>query len=196
VEKEGKSDQLGREYLAKQLVTYADAITAFSFVQSVAFGFALGQKDFRTSVLKGLWIVALVLGVAYAIYGVFVGRCRNGETGLLGLSDDAKILQWRQGIWRGRFLVLCLGFVLSGIALTLVWYGDYLQKKNPSKTEKCQAQLSSPRHFAVGLLSPSLSGRGLRDTKCKLLQKHVARAADNSSPPLMPEPRPTSLKLS
>jgi hypothetical protein len=57
--------ELERRDLAKQLVTYADSVTAFSFLQSGAFGFALGQPDFRDSVVRGPRSIAACLTVAY-----------------------------------------------------------------------------------------------------------------------------------
>jgi hypothetical protein len=69
MEPETNTDQ---KDLAKQLVTYADAITGFAFVQSVAFGFAPGQTDFRASVLRGRYWVLFVLLFAYGFYWFFV----------------------------------------------------------------------------------------------------------------------------
>jgi uncharacterized membrane protein len=127
--------------LTEQLVKYADAITAFSFVQSVTFGFALGQKDFRESVLKGPWIVMLILIGAYAIYWKFVRRCEQGVSALSPEPKEAnpanvEIPKWKRETWKYRKIVLALGLTLSLLGLTLTMIGDCLEKKNaPPKPE-------------------------------------------------------------
>src|SRR4029077_14232643 len=110
--------------LAKQLVTYADAITAFSFVQSTAFGFALGQCEFRESVLRVPYISSSVAGGAYLLYGYFVYKCHKGEKALLLGSQDAPVTKiWRNRIWWHRYSVVVLATALSWIALGLTIVG-------------------------------------------------------------------------
>jgi hypothetical protein len=117
--------ELERKDLAKQLVTYADSVTAFSFLQSVAFGFALGQRDFRESVSRGPWAVAGCLTMAYISYTLFLSWCRMGEAALLvaqdiSTSEDVILAKWRTIVWRFRFGVLLLGLILSLTTLGLV----------------------------------------------------------------------------
>ncbi len=121
--------------LAEQLVKYADAITAFSFVQSVAFGFALGQKDFRDSVLRGPWIVLVILIGAYAIYWRFVRKCRQGVEELLTEPKEPNSPRniptdkWNREAWKYRKIVLALALSLSFIGLTLTVIGACVEKK-------------------------------------------------------------------
>jgi len=74
-----------RKELAKQIITYADAITAFSFVQSVAFGFALAH-EFRESILKIPHHLIWGIPVAYSIYALCVLHLRT--------PDPASLYDW------------------------------------------------------------------------------------------------------
>ena len=102
---------------AKQIFTYADAITVFSFVQTIAFSVALGQAEFRKSVLRAPCIVVFFLLVAYFVYFLYLRKCREGITALLGPSKDSTLSTWHQKLWNYRFSVLALGFLLSLLAL-------------------------------------------------------------------------------
>jgi hypothetical protein len=115
---EPKQPLHGGKALAKQLVTYADAITAFSFVQSAAFGSALAQHEFRESLLKlpGCWRWG-ILG-AYLVYGILVGVCWYGSSELLRDSNhDAVTDKWTTYMWFGRVGVILLAAVLSVLAI-------------------------------------------------------------------------------
>jgi hypothetical protein len=93
------TDEAGRKDLAKQLVTYADAITAFAFVQSVAFGFALGQKDFCANVVRppcAPLVVGALLAVAYFMYYRLVLQCRVGVNTLLAGLTGPVLDKWRK----------------------------------------------------------------------------------------------------
>jgi hypothetical protein len=98
--------------LAKRLGTYADAITAFSVVQSVAFAFALpSNKDFNTSVLES-WRIALAgCGVAFLIYFYLIRRCHRGEDALLSKSSESALVN----TWTNH--VRCARYGLIGFAL-------------------------------------------------------------------------------
>ena len=66
--------------LGKQLRTYADGITAFAALQSVAFGIALGGKDFRDSVLKlQPYQIGSMCAVAFVLYICLLAGCHRGE---------------------------------------------------------------------------------------------------------------------
>src|ERR1700704_4712595 len=114
-----------RKEFAKQLVTYADAITAFAFVQSVAFGFALGQTEFRKSVLQGpYWVLGITL-CGYILYGHFIHKCRKGEATLLCGSKDPDLTEWKHRVWNYRFGVLLLALGLSLIAIGSTIVGEH-----------------------------------------------------------------------
>jgi hypothetical protein len=114
-----------RKDLARQLTTYADAITAFSFVQSVAFGFGLAQHEVRESVLKASWIAALITIAAYVFYLVFVGVCWLGNGKLLHDSKpDPQTRKWTIVLWCGRFIVILLGALLCLLAIYMTAVGS------------------------------------------------------------------------
>lgn len=110
-----------REVLADRIVTYCDAIVAFSIVNGLAFLIALGEPDVRCSIGEiQSFMVAVnlffpVLGTAGLLWlRRFELRLRDGEI------EDAMVA----GFWR-RLHVLRLvlvwvfaAFVLSGITGT------------------------------------------------------------------------------
>jgi hypothetical protein len=112
--------------LAKQIITYADAITAFSFVQSTAFGFALGRHEFRESMLKipHHWIWGIP--VAFFVYIGLVAMLWKGYRKALCASkeetdSDEYKLAW--ALWLGRIGVIILAGVLSAIAIGFTLHG-------------------------------------------------------------------------
>jgi hypothetical protein len=137
VEEEAQIDEAGRKELAKNLVTYADAITAFAFVQSVAFGFALGQKEFRESVLRGWYLVVLFLLIAYYVYFLFVRKCRLNMGRLNPLTKpplgDAILTECQENLWKYRYTVLALSLVLSLVALGSTLLGACREQGCPPK---------------------------------------------------------------
>jgi hypothetical protein len=86
-------DQEERD-LAKQVITYADAVTAFSAAQNAAFAYAVmkGPSDgFAQAILTmspRLSIGSLLF--ATALYVLFVSLCYRGESKLLGVPDSRK----------------------------------------------------------------------------------------------------------
>src|ERR1700690_1569196 len=121
---------MGNEELAKQLVTYADAITAFAFVQSAAFGFALGQREFRDSTLKAPYLGLGLLALAYAFYTWFIFECRRGVAALLSgpTHMDPVLMEWTNRIWCYRFGIIGLAAFLSAIAMILTMVGAHFDK--------------------------------------------------------------------
>ena len=74
--------------LAKQLNTYADAITGFAFVQGVGFGLVIGQNpNLSTSVARQWCIAAPIIFVMTCGYFVMVRRCHSAEDELIGAPD-------------------------------------------------------------------------------------------------------------
>jgi hypothetical protein len=103
----GLADEPAKE-IAKQFVLYADSITAYAFVQSVALGYALwGNKDIAANI--GTWngwtfVAVVVLSLAvYGFYVFIVTRCRAGEKELVGsLEAQSGIGTWKSRVWRMR----------------------------------------------------------------------------------------------
>lgn len=115
-----------QEELAKQIITYADAITAFSFVQSTAFGFALGGHEFRDSMLKIAhpWIWGVP--IAYFIYIALVLALWRAYTSALSPTKyeiRSKEYKLAKALWLGRIGVVFLAMLLSGIALGFTIHG-------------------------------------------------------------------------
>jgi hypothetical protein len=74
--------------LAKQLSTYADAITGFAFVQGVAFGLLLGQsKDLPANVATHWCIAVPVIVFMTGGYLWMVWLCQGAEDKLLGIPS-------------------------------------------------------------------------------------------------------------
>jgi hypothetical protein len=107
--------------LAKQLGTYADSITAFAFVQGVAFCVLCAQSVSLACAVKAKWyIAASLMVVATVIYLLLVRRCQDAEDELVGVPGDrgAKIGKVVRMIRAARFLVV-LGIGLGETALVL-----------------------------------------------------------------------------
>jgi hypothetical protein len=112
--------------LAKQLRTYADAITAFAVLQSVAFGIALGGKDFRESVLKlHRCQIDLMCAGALVLYIVFVAACHYGEDAVLDVpkGQTGKAETWTHYIRVGRFIVIAVAQGLNFLAIYFTFHG-------------------------------------------------------------------------
>src|SRR5258708_21287871 len=111
----------GERELAKQLGTYADAITVFSFVQSVTFSFAIADgKDFTKNVLRAEPVVFVLLVLAYVLYGLLVYRCHQGEDELLEHIRSSPVIHtWTQKIRCWRIAVIILALCISLVAMGL-----------------------------------------------------------------------------
>jgi hypothetical protein len=70
--------------LAKQLSSYADGFTAFSFVQGATFCFLVAQNAAVACELRLHWVVAEgCLAIAGACYFLLLNLCKQGEDKLL-----------------------------------------------------------------------------------------------------------------
>ena len=107
--------------LAKQLGTYADSITAFAFVQGIAFCVLCAQSVPLACAVRAKWCIAApLMVVATAIYLLLVRRCQDAEDGLIGVPKDrgARIGKVVRMIRTARFLLI-LGIGLGETALVL-----------------------------------------------------------------------------
>jgi hypothetical protein len=96
--------------LANQLRTYADGLTAFSFVQSAAFCLLMVQSATAACAIRSRWSVpALCLLVAGAGYLVLLCLCHRGE-GILSVRNvpSEKINKIVPIIWGVRFVIVGL----------------------------------------------------------------------------------------
>jgi hypothetical protein len=153
--------------VAKQLATYADAITAFSVVQSVAFGFALAGNDLSAKMIRApWWLVPGVCLVAYTFYAITVWRCQHAEDTLfVGSEESKKADGWAKEIRYWRIWIIVLAAALSLIAYGLTRYGPSLFKG------------SAPTTGALGLLQYEALWRSASQYKSGALLAHVPLGA-------------------
>jgi hypothetical protein len=112
--------------LGKQLRTYADGITAFAALQSVAFGIALGGKDFRDSVLKlQPYQIGSMCAVAFVLYICLLAGCHRGEDEVSGASNGKSIAEkkWTSRIRGGRYAVVAVAQGLTFLAIYFTFHG-------------------------------------------------------------------------
>lgn len=129
--------------VAKQLTGYADAIAAFSFVQSVAFGLALGGNDLAVKLRTApCWLIPVILIVAYGFYGTIVYLCQTAENTLFGSTLESKkadslIVHVRH--WRVAIVILAA--VLSAVGYGFSRYGPLPPRSPGDRTmSECPAQ--------------------------------------------------------
>ena len=117
--------------LAKQLITYADAITGFSWTQAVVFCFAVARNDsFTKTVTRTDGAVAATLGifVGTGIYAFLASRCLASATTLDPATGNAvDVVHWVQ---LTRTLVIVGGGALSLFAL---WATKLGSRRSPSR---------------------------------------------------------------
>jgi hypothetical protein len=113
------------EDVAKQLTGYADAVAAFSFVQSVAFGLALGGNDLPSKLWAApWWLVPSIMIVTFGFYMAIVCLCQNEEKALFSCTDASKKVDGVVGRIRGwRVGVIFLAAILSGVAYGFTRHG-------------------------------------------------------------------------
>jgi hypothetical protein len=113
-----------QQELGNKLGTYADTITAFAFVQSVTFSFALGsERVFLMNAVKVWWLIPLIVIVANCFYAYLVHECHRGEDALLeplASPSDA----WNEKVRAWRMSVIGLGLILCLLAYAESWYGS------------------------------------------------------------------------
>jgi len=115
-----------KKELGSKLATYADAITAFAFVQSVTFSFALGSNEtLIANAVRIWWLVPSIIVVANALYAYLVSGCHRGEDALLERLEHPGDT-WAKKVRKWRKLVIGLGFILSLVAYTAIWCGRHV----------------------------------------------------------------------
>jgi hypothetical protein len=83
-DQENSDSNAKEQELAKQLSTYADGFTAFSFVQGATFCFLVVQNAAVACELRSQWVVAEVcLAIGGAGYFLLLYLCKRGEDKLL-----------------------------------------------------------------------------------------------------------------
>jgi hypothetical protein len=108
---------------AKQLTNYADAVTAFAFLQSLAFAYGTG-KDLRDVLLKtriSLMVMAIVgAAITYLLIIIF---CQQSEKTIYNEKVE-KLDAIADRIGWARFTVVLLSLALSlAPYLLLMHYG-------------------------------------------------------------------------
>lgn len=106
-----KEEKDGEQGLAKQLGTYADSFTAFSFAQGAAFCFLLGQNTTFACVLWAKWGSAeACLALAGAGYLLLLYLCHSREDRLIPLGSRGEKI--------GRIVrtIRCVRFCIVGVA--------------------------------------------------------------------------------
>ena len=120
--------------LGSKLISYADAIVAFAFVQAITFSFALGNNaTFLKHALRVWWLIPLAILVANVFYAFLVHTCHEGSNALLdpfAPPGDA----WERRVRTWRFLVIGLGLVLS-----LAAFGASSHGSSHDSGPQCQA---------------------------------------------------------
>lgn len=130
--------------VAKQLTGYADAVAAFSFVQSVAFGLALGGNDLPAKLWAApWWLVPSIMIVTFGFYMTIVYLCQHEEKTLFSSTDASQKADDVVGRIRGwRIGVIFLAALLSGVA-----YGFTRHGYKPPVVETCApCQSARPIH--------------------------------------------------
>jgi hypothetical protein len=150
-ETDGIPDEPAKE-LAKQFVLYADSITAFAFIQSVALGYALwGNKDIAANI--GTWngwtfVAVVVLSLlVYAFYVFIVERCHAGENFLVGGLDARSCIgKWKARVWQMRTAIIIFAGALVVSCIVLTWYSrHHINKRQDPCSLVPAASISAPK---------------------------------------------------
>jgi hypothetical protein len=110
--------------LAKQLRTYADATTAFSVIQSIAFSIALGSKDLGENIREtNECLIPILCCVALGVYICIIAACHAGENALVGKPfSSSSIHRWTKYVRWGRYFVTILA---EGVVFVGIYYTRY-----------------------------------------------------------------------
>jgi hypothetical protein len=109
---------------AKQLVLYADAITAFAVVQLLGFIYLLAHGDcFTVNVLYNIYFPTILSFVVNGLYLLLVWRCHRGETSIFGSSRDTAIADLIDRTWKVRYAIIIAAGLSTLFLLWLVAYG-------------------------------------------------------------------------
>ncbi len=99
---------------AKQLVLYADAVTAFAVVQLLGFIYLLTRGDcFTVNVLHNVCLPIAGSIVVSGVYGLLVILCHVGERHIFRSSRDSKITPLATGTWIARYTIIILALVAT-----------------------------------------------------------------------------------
>lgn len=100
--------------VVKQLSTYADGITVFSFVQSVAFAFAVGDKPHLAKNLeKGRWWAYGAIIMAYLVYSVLIHPCHQSEDRLTDNPENSPLAKAITLVRAARYVIVALAALLA-----------------------------------------------------------------------------------
>ena len=106
-----------RREMAHKLSGYADAIAAFSFIQSAAFCLTIAtSKDLNDKLLhpRGAWIVfCLVTAAVYVVYWLGTAACHCREIRLIGKDSDWEIEKSRAWIRNASGWIVVAGGTLA-----------------------------------------------------------------------------------
>lgn len=108
-EKDKEKDK--EQELAKQLSTYADSFTAFSFVQGATFCFLLAQNVTVACAVRSRWGVSeTCLLIAGAGYSTLLYLCHRGENKLIGVpgARSENINEIVRMVWKIRYGVVAV----------------------------------------------------------------------------------------
>jgi hypothetical protein len=111
--------------LAKQVSTYADAITGFAFVQCIATAVLLAQNPQFVHAIVHRWYVAVPITLAMtAVYSYLLNRCHKAEDDLLGVLGERgdKIAKVVPAIRSARKWIVWL----SGVSASFIFVGARL----------------------------------------------------------------------
>lgn len=111
--------------VAKQLVGYADSITAFAVAQSIAFTFAVGNGDkFAQHVKAHFWIPIAIALCVFPLYAWFAHLCHRDEDNILETHRETQpTMQKALGHMRsGRYLFIAsAGLLVIFMSLSTRW---------------------------------------------------------------------------
>jgi hypothetical protein len=140
---------------AKQLVTYADAITAFAVVQLLSFIYLLTRGDcFTVNVLHDLRLPIRGSFIVSGLYGLLVILCYLGERHILGSTRDPKVAPLATTAWIARCVIILLSLVATVGVLRRINHDieehHFITDCKDSKTERptypCCATCSTNHH--------------------------------------------------
>jgi len=109
--------------LRKQLVVYADAITAFATAQLIGFVLLLTHGDcFTQNVLGGLWYAVCIGAVVNAAYLVLVSLChRAADKTSMGSPTIASVLR---GVRMVRYVIIMADLLITVLLPLAINYGS------------------------------------------------------------------------
>lgn len=105
------------EAVADRIVTYCDALVAFSLVNGLAFLVALGEPDIRCSIAHIATFVFVVNAIVPLAVTCVLIWLRRTEVALRGPSEDERIERFWRVMARARFVLVWIFacIVLLGI---------------------------------------------------------------------------------